>query len=151
MINFLVGLRLAGSLCFDILLRVCAFLGQEKVYKYLGSDVLENAFEGYNACIFAYGQTGGNYCNIDKCINMKKLIFSFISFKVRKINFMSIQPYHPFQFFSSFLIVLSISFITITVSKMQKSFYSLFHSMKNLMVMLVNVILVVNMALINYL
>ena len=24
----------------------------------LGKDILENAFEGYNACIFAYGQTG---------------------------------------------------------------------------------------------
>ncbi|XP_044181974.1 LOW QUALITY PROTEIN: kinesin-like protein KIF13B [Acropora millepora] len=34
------------------------YASQEKVYKYLGSDVLENAFEGYNACIFAYGQTG---------------------------------------------------------------------------------------------
>ena len=32
--------------------------GQEKVYKCLGADVLENSFEGYNACIFAYGQTG---------------------------------------------------------------------------------------------
>ncbi|CAH1264246.1 KIF16B [Branchiostoma lanceolatum] len=28
------------------------------VHKDLGEDVLENAFEGYNACIFAYGQTG---------------------------------------------------------------------------------------------
>lgn len=33
-------------------------LGQEYVYKCLGVDVLENAFNGYNACIFAYGQTG---------------------------------------------------------------------------------------------
>ena len=41
------------------------YSGQEKVYKYLGSDVLENAFEGYNACIFAYGQTGASYYNID--------------------------------------------------------------------------------------
>ena len=24
----------------------------------MGIDVLENAFNGYNACIFAYGQTG---------------------------------------------------------------------------------------------
>lgn len=40
------------------------YSGQEKVYKYLGSDVLENAFEGYNACIFAYGQTGASYYNI---------------------------------------------------------------------------------------
>ena len=33
-------------------------LGQEKVYKCLGTDVLTNAFKGYNACLFAYGQTG---------------------------------------------------------------------------------------------
>ena len=32
--------------------------GQEKVYRCLGTDVLTNAFEGYNACLFAYGQTG---------------------------------------------------------------------------------------------
>ena len=37
----------------------CLYLiGQEKVYNCLGADVLLNAFEGYNACIFAYGQTG---------------------------------------------------------------------------------------------
>ena len=31
---------------------------QEEVFKALGLDILDNAFEGYNACIFAYGQTG---------------------------------------------------------------------------------------------
>lgn len=34
------------------------FLGQEVVFKCLGEGILENAFQGYNACIFAYGQTG---------------------------------------------------------------------------------------------
>ncbi|XP_062520862.1 kinesin-like protein KIF13A isoform X2 [Corticium candelabrum] len=34
------------------------FAGQEHVFEHLGVDVLDNAFEGYNACIFAYGQTG---------------------------------------------------------------------------------------------
>ena len=34
------------------------FSGQEFVFEQLGADVLENAFAGYNACIFAYGQTG---------------------------------------------------------------------------------------------
>lgn len=34
------------------------FSGQEFVFDQLGADVLENAFSGYNACIFAYGQTG---------------------------------------------------------------------------------------------
>lgn len=58
------------------------YSGQEKVYKYLGSDVLENAFEGYNACIFAYGQTGASYYNIDIFVNVENAIFSFISFKV---------------------------------------------------------------------
>lgn len=34
------------------------FASQEQVFSCLGTDVLENAFNGYNACIFAYGQTG---------------------------------------------------------------------------------------------
>lgn len=28
------------------------------VFDALGRDILDNAFQGYNACIFAYGQTG---------------------------------------------------------------------------------------------
>jgi hypothetical protein len=31
---------------------------QNKVYKDLGIEVLDNAFDGFNACLFAYGQTG---------------------------------------------------------------------------------------------
>lgn len=34
------------------------YVGQEAVFNHLGADVLDNAFQGYNACIFAYGQTG---------------------------------------------------------------------------------------------
>ena len=34
------------------------FASQETVFNSLGTDILENAFDGYNACIFAYGQTG---------------------------------------------------------------------------------------------
>ncbi|XP_070822278.1 kinesin-like protein KIF13A isoform X8 [Chaetodon trifascialis] len=34
------------------------YAGQEVVFKCLGEGILENAFQGYNACIFAYGQTG---------------------------------------------------------------------------------------------
>uniref|UniRef100_A0A8D8LMB0 Kinesin-like protein KIF13A n=1 Tax=Cacopsylla melanoneura TaxID=428564 RepID=A0A8D8LMB0_9HEMI len=34
------------------------FASQEKVFDALGRDILDNAFQGYNACIFAYGQTG---------------------------------------------------------------------------------------------
>lgn len=29
-----------------------------QVFEDLGTDVIQAAFEGYNACIFAYGQTG---------------------------------------------------------------------------------------------
>ncbi|CAH0562408.1 unnamed protein product [Brassicogethes aeneus] len=34
------------------------FASQEVVFDCLGMDILDNAFQGYNACIFAYGQTG---------------------------------------------------------------------------------------------
>ncbi|XP_020892318.1 kinesin-like protein KIF16B, partial [Exaiptasia diaphana] len=34
------------------------YASQEQVFKDLGVDVIKAAFEGYNACIFAYGQTG---------------------------------------------------------------------------------------------
>ncbi|XP_060610644.2 kinesin-like protein KIF13B isoform X2 [Anolis sagrei] len=34
------------------------YAGQDIVFKCLGENILQNAFEGYNACIFAYGQTG---------------------------------------------------------------------------------------------
>ena len=32
--------------------------GQDAVFQAMGQGVLDNAFAGYNACIFAYGQTG---------------------------------------------------------------------------------------------
>ncbi|KJH45717.1 kinesin motor domain protein [Dictyocaulus viviparus] len=35
------------------------FTSQAQVYQELGVEMLEHAFEGYNVCIFAYGQTGG--------------------------------------------------------------------------------------------
>ncbi|XP_048391588.1 kinesin-like protein KIF13B isoform X2 [Stegostoma tigrinum] len=34
------------------------YAGQDVVFKCLGESLLQNAFQGYNACIFAYGQTG---------------------------------------------------------------------------------------------
>ncbi|XP_030756486.1 kinesin-like protein KIF13A isoform X3 [Sitophilus oryzae] len=37
---------------------VSDFASQEVVFDSLGRDILDNAFQGYNACIFAYGQTG---------------------------------------------------------------------------------------------
>ncbi|KAL8951125.1 MAG: hypothetical protein Q9222_002869 [Ikaeria aurantiellina] len=34
------------------------FAGQDSLFNDLGSPLLDNAFQGYNNCIFAYGQTG---------------------------------------------------------------------------------------------
>jgi kinesin family protein 1 len=34
------------------------FITQRQVYEDLGIEMLDHAFEGYNVCIFAYGQTG---------------------------------------------------------------------------------------------
>lgn len=34
------------------------FAGQDNLFNDLGSPLLDNAFQGYNNCIFAYGQTG---------------------------------------------------------------------------------------------
>uniref|UniRef100_T2M7P5 Kinesin-like protein KIF16B n=1 Tax=Hydra vulgaris TaxID=6087 RepID=T2M7P5_HYDVU len=34
------------------------FTSQQQVFEDLGMDVIDSAFQGYNACIFAYGQTG---------------------------------------------------------------------------------------------
>lgn len=34
------------------------FASQEQVYQDIGEEMLVHAFEGYNVCIFAYGQTG---------------------------------------------------------------------------------------------
>ncbi|XP_032326838.1 kinesin-like protein KIF13B isoform X3 [Camelus ferus] len=34
------------------------YSGQDDVFRCLGENILQNAFDGYNACIFAYGQTG---------------------------------------------------------------------------------------------
>ncbi|XP_075695442.1 kinesin-like protein KIF1B isoform X18 [Rhinoderma darwinii] len=35
-----------------------SFASQSQVYNDIGKEMLEHAFEGYNVCIFAYGQTG---------------------------------------------------------------------------------------------
>ncbi|XP_041925345.1 kinesin-like protein KIF1C isoform X1 [Alosa sapidissima] len=35
-----------------------AFVSQQQVYRDIGEEMLLHAFEGYNVCIFAYGQTG---------------------------------------------------------------------------------------------
>src|SRR6266699_3432627 len=35
-----------------------SYAGQENLHEDLGKPLLDNAFQGYNNCIFAYGQTG---------------------------------------------------------------------------------------------
>lgn len=32
------------------------FVGQEELYQLMGQPLLNSAFEGYNTCLFAYGQ-----------------------------------------------------------------------------------------------
>ena len=34
------------------------YASQKQVYRDIGEEMLQLAFEGYNVCIFAYGQTG---------------------------------------------------------------------------------------------
>lgn len=34
------------------------FATQKQVYEDIGMEMLDHTFEGYNVCIFAYGQTG---------------------------------------------------------------------------------------------
>ncbi|KAJ8313249.1 hypothetical protein KUTeg_009200 [Tegillarca granosa] len=43
----------------------CIHRHQEKVFNCLGKEVLERAFEGYNGCIFAYGQTEKQYITME--------------------------------------------------------------------------------------
>jgi kinesin family protein 1 len=34
------------------------FATQQMVYSDIGEEMLQHSFDGYNVCIFAYGQTG---------------------------------------------------------------------------------------------
>ena len=43
------------------------FATQDIVYDDLGKEMLEHAFEGYNVCIFAYGQTGAHRLASQPC------------------------------------------------------------------------------------
>jgi len=50
-----------------------------KVYEALGKTVLDNAWSGYNCCLFAYGQTGaGKSYSMVSCAKdlVKKLVLS---------------------------------------------------------------------------
>lgn len=48
------------------------YADQDFVYDALGKQVLDNAWEGYNCCLFAYGQTGAgkSYSMVSTIINM---------------------------------------------------------------------------------
>lgn len=46
------------SILFDFSINSIMLLGQELIFNKLGVEIVKHAFEGYNACIFAYGQTG---------------------------------------------------------------------------------------------
>lgn len=50
--------RILWPSSLDILSLFSCFTDQDDVFEAVGRGVLENAFQGYNACIFAYGQTG---------------------------------------------------------------------------------------------
>lgn len=50
------------SIFVSISSRSILFSGQNQVFDCLGYELLDNAFDGYNACILAYGQTGKRQC-----------------------------------------------------------------------------------------
>ena len=62
------------------------FAGQSNVFDDLGKPLLDNAFQGYNNCIFAYGQTssGKTYTMMGITEYTVADIFDYIH-KVRKI------------------------------------------------------------------
>ena len=47
--------------------------GQEHVFDAMGTGVLQNSFEGYNACIFAYGQTGARRPHVGSILMRNRL------------------------------------------------------------------------------
>lgn len=53
----LSALSLQSSACLSVF-SDDVFSGQDVLFQCLGESLLDNAFMGYNACIFAYGQTG---------------------------------------------------------------------------------------------
>lgn len=69
---FLVFTRLNVRICkytFNTCVRAgklvavsAKYATQEDVYRDIGQEVLDSAFEGYNATLFAYGQTGSGTC-----------------------------------------------------------------------------------------
>ena len=54
------------------------YADQNVVYEALGKQVLDNAWEGYNCCLFAYGQTGSgkSYSMVSDLFEGHPLIFA---------------------------------------------------------------------------
>lgn len=56
--------------------------GVFQVFQDLGTEILQAAFEGYNACLFAYGQTstGKTFTMMGTrvSINEKKVLYQFL-------------------------------------------------------------------------
>ncbi len=48
------------------------YVDQRKIFNDLGIGVVTNAFEGYNACLLAYGQTGLNV-NVHVCLCQSRI------------------------------------------------------------------------------
>lgn len=63
----------SSVLCPNNLNLFVLIIGQDDVFKCLGENILQNAFEGYNACIFAYGQTGKPFLVREKLDSYKRL------------------------------------------------------------------------------
>lgn len=49
---------LCVSICGPLQPEDINYASQMQVYRDIGEEMLLHAFEGYNVCIFAYGQTG---------------------------------------------------------------------------------------------
>lgn len=77
----LSALSLQSSACLSVF-SDDVFSGQDVLFQCLGESLLDNAFMGYNACIFAYGQTG----KISKHHNQAPLvILLFINIVIRTV------------------------------------------------------------------
>lgn len=71
------------------------FASQNIVFDSVGRDILENAFQGYNACIFAYGQTGEyfvffffsfGFCSLENGYRMPICLFTTLLRNERQQN-----------------------------------------------------------------
>lgn len=67
------------------------FASQNRVYNDIGKEMLEHAFEGYNVCIFAYGQTGAgkSYTMMGKQEEGQEGIIPMVCSMIRRSGFTS--------------------------------------------------------------